>query len=161
MRNGVNSEAIQTAQLKEDLYTDLTGLIVRGVKQGKEDIYDCLQTGRNGSKSIKWGRLVGRFESLLTRRPQPSTSSSRSRRISAGTGSRRRRSRISRSSTRAGTVPSSKCCPTFSSRTLRSPGRTRPSSSPGSRRRLRSRWSDCALVLGGTGVCSGVCVHLR
>lgn len=41
----------QTAQMKEDLYADLTGLIVRGVKRGSEqDIYDCLQTGRNGSK---------------------------------------------------------------------------------------------------------------
>lgn len=52
MRNGVNSEVIQTAQMKEDLYSDLTGLIVRGVKtHDKEDVYDCLQTGRNGSES--------------------------------------------------------------------------------------------------------------
>lgn len=39
-------------QLKEDLYSDLTGLIIRGVKKAEEgeDIYDCIQTGRNGSK---------------------------------------------------------------------------------------------------------------
>ena len=42
---------VQVAQLKEDLYSDLTGLIVRGVdRQDDQDIYDCIQTGRNGSK---------------------------------------------------------------------------------------------------------------
>lgn len=47
-----NAEAaIQSAQMKEDLYADLTGLIVRGIKkENDEEIYDCLQTGRNGSK---------------------------------------------------------------------------------------------------------------
>ncbi len=41
----------QIRQLKEDLYSDLTGLIIRGVKrQEGEDVYDCIQTGRNGSK---------------------------------------------------------------------------------------------------------------
>ncbi|KAF2181330.1 hypothetical protein K469DRAFT_713752 [Zopfia rhizophila CBS 207.26] len=41
----------QIRQLKEDLYSDLTGLIVRGVKKGEEgeDVYDCIQTGRNGT----------------------------------------------------------------------------------------------------------------
>ncbi|OCK93324.1 uncharacterized protein K441DRAFT_566274 [Cenococcum geophilum 1.58] len=40
----------QIRQLKEDLYSDLTGLIVRGVKRGdSEDVYDCIQTGRNGT----------------------------------------------------------------------------------------------------------------
>ncbi|KKY26243.1 putative chromosome segregation protein [Diplodia seriata] len=40
----------QIRQLKEDLYSDLTGLIIRGVKRGEdEDIYDCIQTGRNGT----------------------------------------------------------------------------------------------------------------
>jgi len=39
------------AQLKEDLYADLTGLIVRSAKrEGGEDVYDCIQTGRNGSE---------------------------------------------------------------------------------------------------------------
>ena len=39
----------QVAQLKEDLYADLTGLILRGVEQGDDgDVYDCIQTGRNG-----------------------------------------------------------------------------------------------------------------
>ena len=46
------AQAAQIAQLKEDLYSDLTGLIVRGVKRAdNEDTYDCLQTGRNGSES--------------------------------------------------------------------------------------------------------------
>jgi hypothetical protein len=41
----------QLRQMKEELYTDLTGLIVRGVKREEdEDVYDCIQTGRNGSK---------------------------------------------------------------------------------------------------------------
>ncbi|OCL10480.1 hypothetical protein AOQ84DRAFT_289183 [Glonium stellatum] len=40
----------QIRQLKEDLYSDLTGLIVRGVKRNdSEDVYDCIQTGRNGT----------------------------------------------------------------------------------------------------------------
>ena len=44
------AHAAQVAQLKEDLYSDLTGLILRGVEQGSEaDVYDCIQTGRNGS----------------------------------------------------------------------------------------------------------------
>ncbi|KAL9106181.1 MAG: hypothetical protein Q9227_008773 [Pyrenula ochraceoflavens] len=44
-----SSEAAQVAQLKEDLYSDLTGLIIRGVKKTDEgDLYDCIQTGRNG-----------------------------------------------------------------------------------------------------------------
>ena len=45
------AHAAQVAQLKEDLYSDLTGLILRGVERKDEsDIYDCIQTGRNGSK---------------------------------------------------------------------------------------------------------------
>lgn len=40
------------AQTKEELYADLTGLIVRDVRRvDKEDVFDCIQTGRNGSKS--------------------------------------------------------------------------------------------------------------
>ena len=38
--------------LKEDLYGDLTGLIIRSVKKREEDsmdVYDCIQAGRNGS----------------------------------------------------------------------------------------------------------------
>ena len=47
-----NAEAmVQAAQMKEDLYGDLTGLIIRGVKREEdEDVYDCIQTGRNGSE---------------------------------------------------------------------------------------------------------------
>ena len=45
------AQTAQVAQLKEDLYSDLTGLILRGVERGAEsDVYDCIQTGRNGSK---------------------------------------------------------------------------------------------------------------
>ena len=40
-------------KLKEELYGDLTGLILNGVKRlDGEDIYDCIQTGRNGSELI-------------------------------------------------------------------------------------------------------------
>lgn len=46
-------QAAQTASLTEDLYSDLTGLIVRGVQRDEEeDVFDCIQTGRNGSKLI-------------------------------------------------------------------------------------------------------------
>lgn len=45
------SEIVLAAQAKEDLYGDLTGLIVRGMDRGDgEDVFDCIQTGRNGSK---------------------------------------------------------------------------------------------------------------
>ncbi|KAH7244611.1 hypothetical protein FSOLCH5_012009 [Fusarium solani] len=43
-----------TAQAKEDLYADLTDLIIRGVRQEEmEDVFDCIQTGRNGSLHFK------------------------------------------------------------------------------------------------------------
>ncbi|KAK6723404.1 hypothetical protein SNK04_002250 [Fusarium graminearum] len=43
-----------TAQAKERLYADLTDLILRGVKQDEaEDIFDCIQTGRNGTLHFK------------------------------------------------------------------------------------------------------------
>jgi chromosome segregation ATPase len=46
------AQAAQIAQLKEDLFSDLTGLIIRSVKREKdEDIFDCIQTGRYGSES--------------------------------------------------------------------------------------------------------------
>ncbi|KAH7030964.1 chromosome segregation protein Csm1/Pcs1-domain-containing protein [Microdochium trichocladiopsis] len=50
-----NAEAmVQAAQMKEDLYGDLTGLIIRGVKREEdEDVYDCIQTGRNGTLHFK------------------------------------------------------------------------------------------------------------
>lgn len=49
------AEAAKEAQLakqKVDLYSDLTNLIILGMKKNEddEDVYDCLQTGRNGSK---------------------------------------------------------------------------------------------------------------
>lgn len=53
------AQAVRVAQLKEDLYSDLTGLLIRGVKKVDEgDLYDCLQTGRNGSMSSLAARLV-------------------------------------------------------------------------------------------------------
>lgn len=46
------AQAAQAAQLKEDLYRDLTGLLLLGVEKGEDaDLYDCIQTGRNGSES--------------------------------------------------------------------------------------------------------------
>lgn len=46
------TQAAQAAQAKEDLYADLTGLIMRGIKREEfEDVFDCIQTGRNGSES--------------------------------------------------------------------------------------------------------------
>lgn len=43
-------DAQKEAKMKENLYADLTGLIVCGVKRmDGEDVYDCIQTGRNGS----------------------------------------------------------------------------------------------------------------
>jgi len=45
------AHAAHYAQLKEDLYSDLTGLIIRDVKKRETDsLYDCIQTGGNGSK---------------------------------------------------------------------------------------------------------------
>ena len=38
------------AQLKEELHSDLSGLIFRNVERERGNtIFDCLQTGRNGS----------------------------------------------------------------------------------------------------------------
>ncbi|KAI9710312.1 MAG: hypothetical protein M1820_002807 [Bogoriella megaspora] len=48
--NAEAAKETQIRQLKEDLYSDLTGLLIRGVKREEgEDIYDCIQTGRNGT----------------------------------------------------------------------------------------------------------------
>ena len=45
------AQVAQAAQLKEDLYSDLTGLLIRSVKRDPEDdVFDCIQTGRNGSE---------------------------------------------------------------------------------------------------------------
>ncbi|KAK5119568.1 hypothetical protein LTR85_007396 [Meristemomyces frigidus] len=44
------TDAQKEAKMKENLYSDLTGLIIRGVKRKEgEDEYDCIQTGRNGT----------------------------------------------------------------------------------------------------------------
>jgi chromosome segregation ATPase len=46
-----DEEKMKVMQLKEELYSDLTGLMIHTVKKDeREDIYDCIQTGRNGSK---------------------------------------------------------------------------------------------------------------
>ncbi|KAI1003975.1 hypothetical protein K3495_g4236 [Podosphaera aphanis] len=48
------AQTAQAAQLKEDLYSDLTGLIMRSVTRGvEEDCFDCIQTGRNGTLHFK------------------------------------------------------------------------------------------------------------
>lgn len=53
VNNAETAHAAQVAQLKEDLYSDLTGLIIRDVKKRESDhLYDCIQTGMNGSKLI-------------------------------------------------------------------------------------------------------------
>lgn len=45
------TESQKEAKMKENLYSDLTGLIIRNVKRKEgEDEFDCIQTGRNGSK---------------------------------------------------------------------------------------------------------------
>ncbi|PSR78022.1 chromosome segregation protein Csm1/Pcs1-domain-containing protein [Coniella lustricola] len=47
-------QAAQTAKMKENLYSDLTGLVVASIKRdGPEDVYDCVQTGRNGTLHFK------------------------------------------------------------------------------------------------------------
>lgn len=52
-------QATQTAKMKENLYSDLTGLLVTSIKRdGPEDVYDCIQTGRNGSKCNPCKRRV-------------------------------------------------------------------------------------------------------
>lgn len=56
-RNNANGAAaalgtdMAALKLKEELYSDLTGLMVLGVKNvDGEDVFDCIQTGRNGSE---------------------------------------------------------------------------------------------------------------
>jgi hypothetical protein len=45
------NERIRLMQMKEDLYSDLTGLMIHNIKRmDEEDVFDCIQTGRNGSK---------------------------------------------------------------------------------------------------------------
>ena len=49
---GASAETVKENALKEELYRDLTGLIITSVKRKDgEDEYSCIQTGRNGSKS--------------------------------------------------------------------------------------------------------------
>jgi len=57
----------QVAQLKEELYADLTGLILRGVDRLEDaDVYDCIQTGRNGSMYFsRYLRFLPLFPSFL------------------------------------------------------------------------------------------------
>lgn len=68
-----SAETALAAQLKEDLYSDLTGLIIRDVKKRESDhVYDCIQTGINGSRFINYNQLL--FSSY-TDSTQPSISS--------------------------------------------------------------------------------------
>ena len=52
MQGGVEAaQAAEVAQLKLELYADLTNLVLTNVKRTEEsDVYDCIQTGRNGSE---------------------------------------------------------------------------------------------------------------
>ncbi|KJZ78112.1 hypothetical protein HIM_02749 [Hirsutella minnesotensis 3608] len=73
------SEVKQLAQAKEDLYGDLTGLIVRGMRrEDEEDVFDCIQTGRNGTLhfklAIERATPTDNYESVqLTYKPQLDT----------------------------------------------------------------------------------------
>lgn len=50
--NAEAAKAAETAQMKLDLYSDLTGLVVLNAKKTEEgDTYECIQTGQNGSES--------------------------------------------------------------------------------------------------------------
>lgn len=64
-----NADALHAAkqmQLKEDMYADLTALIVRAVKkEGDDDVFDCLQTGPNGSKFYPLPLVIAPY-SILT-----------------------------------------------------------------------------------------------
>ncbi|KIY00621.1 uncharacterized protein Z520_03284 [Fonsecaea multimorphosa CBS 102226] len=47
---GEAAQAAQVAQMKEELYSDLTGLVILNVKKTAEgDLFNCIQTGRNGT----------------------------------------------------------------------------------------------------------------
>lgn len=49
--NAEAAQSVHMAKLREDLYSDLTGLIILDVKaKDEEHLYDCIQTGVNGSK---------------------------------------------------------------------------------------------------------------
>lgn len=63
-----NNEAAQLGQIKNKLYEDLTGLIITSVKtSADEDVFDCLQTGRNGSKYALRARPPMHFHHFLRR----------------------------------------------------------------------------------------------
>ncbi|KAG6017730.1 hypothetical protein E4U54_004261 [Claviceps lovelessii] len=71
-----SSGALLAAQAKEDLYSDLTGLIVRGTNQiNGETVFDCIQTGRNGTLHFKLALEAGedpeKYDDIqFTYRPQ-------------------------------------------------------------------------------------------
>lgn len=48
-----NLDATKQAAMREELYRDLTGLIINSIKRkDDEDEYSCIQTGRNGSEYL-------------------------------------------------------------------------------------------------------------
>ena len=59
-----NLDSTKQAALREELYRDLTGLIINSIKRKDgEDEYSCIQTGRNGStyfilRNLKAGVLT-------------------------------------------------------------------------------------------------------
>ena len=53
LKSSAGGKHTTLAQAKEDLYGDLTGLLMRDVRRDEtEDVFDCIQSGRNSSKCI-------------------------------------------------------------------------------------------------------------
>lgn len=129
------SESQKEAKMKENLYSDLTGLIIRNVKRKDgEDEFDCLQTGRNGSKLHQI--FQSRRENSLTLVPQLCTSISRLRmtrlllplKLRLASLTKRPNSHMSLCWMKAGMENLSRFCPITLPRISSSLG-TRPSSS--------------------------------
>lgn len=79
---GPNSADVQKeAKMKENLYADLTGLIIRSVKRKEgEDEYDCIQTGRNGSECCFLVIIVNRITDVFRSSSLPSQHTERCQR---------------------------------------------------------------------------------
>ncbi|KAF2395750.1 hypothetical protein EJ06DRAFT_484780 [Trichodelitschia bisporula] len=66
------SEEVKLLKLKEDLYSDLTGLMIRGIqREADEDTYDCIQTGRNGT--LRFYLTVSHQTSAVAGTPGPTS----------------------------------------------------------------------------------------
>jgi FtsZ-binding cell division protein ZapB len=61
------SDAQKEMKMKENLYADLTGLLISSVKRvDGEDVYNCIQTGRNGSEWREVSRANARTKLTFT-----------------------------------------------------------------------------------------------